>query len=343
MAHRDHKGRSHRSTVNLAKDDSLTRISYLALLAMTGAPAFAQIPAPAALPAPSTPPTPPIVFQSGTGDGTAAPAYVKPLRPEIGCDQFAPSVAKIVQSYYPANGAAPQQRLNRKVFDAAAEKYRNQYCAYGQGKGPAQIIVVDFARRSSEPRLHRIDLRDGQGIDTPIRVAHGIGSDPDQDGYATIFSNVYNSYTSSLGAALGAERYVGINGISLRLDGLEASNSQMRVRDIVVHSYAPERRRYFNASLIAERGRPGSSEGCLVVEPERRDWVLDTLENGGFLYAGYSGELPKPVINAPANVTFTQGTGVNPPVVPPVSGTAAGTPGNPPTAPISPAPSAPVQ
>jgi L,D-transpeptidase catalytic domain len=319
----------------------MTRLIALWPMALIAQAAMAQAPA-----APASQPA--IVFQSGTGDSSAIPTYVKPHRPDIGCDTLALSSTKIAQNFYPANSsfATPRQRLDRKLFDSAVTKFRNHFCRYAGGKGPALIIVVDFAKHSSEPRLYRLDLRDGQGLDSPIRVAHGIGSDPDQDGYATIFSNVYNSYSSSLGAALGAERYVGANGISLRLDGLEPSNDQMRVRDIVVHSYAPERRRYFNASFIAARGRPGSSEGCFVVEPEKRDWILDTLENGGFIYSGYSGQLPvaAPPVAPAQNVTFVRGTGATPPAAlqPPLE-TSAGTPGIPPTAPTLPAPAAPGQ
>lgn len=311
--------------------------SFFLVPALLGSPAFAQdVAAPAAQPE--------VVFKTGTGDGTVAlPVYVKPPRPQIGCDSLALSGKAIEFGYY--GSVAPKQRLDRKLFDTALAKYRGYYCAYGRTGGPAQIIVVDFAKHSSEPRLYRVDLRDGDGLDTPIVVAHGIGSDPDDDGYANLFSNVYSSLMSSLGAAIGAERYIGQNGLSLRLDGLEPSNSQMRVRDIVVHSYQPERRRYFNAEYIANKGRPGSSEGCFVVEPERRDWIMDTLENGGFLYSGYSGELPKPIVPVPnENVIFARGTGATPAAAPvPVSGIPGGTPASPPTAPISPAPAAPGQ
>ena len=287
-------------------------------------------------------------FRSGVGDGVAAlPVYVKPPRAEISCETLALSGRAISYGYYGSSGGAPKLRLDGKLFATAVEKYRGYYCSYSRSAGPAQIIVVDFAKHSREPRLYRVDLRTGDGLDTPIVVAHGIGSDPDQDGYATIFSNVYNSLSSSLGAAIGAERYVGQNGLSLRLDGLEPSNNQMRVRDIVVHSYSPERRRYFNADYIADKGRPGSSEGCFVVEPDKREWILDTLENGGFIYSGYSGELPKPIIPIPnANVTFASGTGTSP-VAPPAQGsgevseTSAGALGSPPTSPISPAPATP--
>ena len=180
-----------------------------------------------------------------------------------------------------------------------------------------------------------------------IRVAHGIGSDPDDDSFASVFSNVQDSLSSSLGAARGAERYYGINGLSLRLDGLETSNSQMRARAIVVHSYVPERRRYFNADLIAMRGKPGPSEGCFVVEPDKREWILETLENGGFIYSGYSGQLPQPIVPvANPNVIFARGTGTSSqmslaaPLPQQASGTPVGTPGSPPTNPTSQEPAA---
>jgi L,D-transpeptidase catalytic domain len=318
-------------------DEILTKVFALLPLFFATAPLFAQEvvapPAPAAQP----------VFTSGTGDGAPAlPVYVKPPRPQIDCASLGLSAKAISYGYY-GSIAAPKLRLDGKLFATAVEKYRNYYCAYGRNAGPAVIVVVDFAKHSREPRLYRVDLRDGDGLDRPILVAHGIGSDPDDDGYATIFSNVYNSLSSSLGAAIGAERYVGQNGLSLRLDGLEPSNNQMRIRDIVVHSYQPERRRYFNAEYIANKGRPGSSEGCFVVEPDKREWILETLENGGFIYSGYSGELPKPIVPVPnANVTFARGTGATPAAVP-ASETPSGMPGSPPTAPISLAPATPGQ
>jgi hypothetical protein len=280
---------------------------------------------------------------------------------------------RIMARYYP-NGttqlasltATPAiGTLSKALFDMALQSYVAHHCSYGRstGYGPGVFIIVDFAKHSREPRLYRIDLLSGMGLDSPILVAHGIGSDRNDDGFADSFSNVPNSLASSLGAARGAEIYEGQNGRSLRLDGLEPSNYLMRYRDIVVHSYAPERRRYFNASHVANRGgRPGLSEGCFVVEPDKRDLILQTLANGGFLYAGYSGHLPQTELVRPvpanASITFAPGTGATgqsvssqsaPLVVPatpaplPASETAAGTAGSQSTAPISPAPTTPMQ
>ncbi len=232
-----------------------------------------------------------IIFQPGTGAPTIMTAQpVGPAYKRFSCVVFPDARARL-QSAYPAEAepvvVVPPQRLDRALLDEALASYEKHVCRLGSGNGPSQIVVVDFAKRSSEPRLYVVDLENGQGLDNPVVVAHGIGSDPDDDGYADAFGNVYDSWMSSLGAARGGELYNGRNGLSLRLDGLDPSNSAMRVRDIVVHSYAPERRRYFNYSLTSARGgKPGTSEGCFVVEPHRRDWLYDRLRDGGFLYAG---------------------------------------------------------
>lgn len=277
---------------------------------------------------------PEIIFQPGTGD--APPPRSTPFpsvrTSTIACADLSDVQARLFEPYGKMEIAAPSpefadavappapqpaNRLDRTLLQTALASYRRHNCAGGIGSGPSDIIVVDFAKRSDQPRLYAINLLTGAGIDTPIAVAHGIGSDRNDDGIADFFSNVPSSLASSLGAARGAELYHGQNGLSLRLDGLDWSNSNMRYRDIVAHSYGAERRRYFNASLLQARaGKPGTSEGCFVVAPEYRDWLFGMLGNGGFLFAGLSGERAKEM-DPPAplgrsvdgQIVFVPGTG----------------------------------
>lgn len=224
----------------------------------------------------------------------------------ISCDIFHQAQQRLQQKYRPyavpiaspdlaqdvVTEPANAAQLDPALLDTALSSYNRHHCLNGKarGFGPSSMVVVDFAKPSSQPRLYAIDLLSGRGLDTPVLVAHGVGSDPDDDGIADRFSNIQNSLASSLGAARGAELYHGSNGLSLRLDGLDVSNNAMRVRDIVAHSYQPERRRYFNASLLSARaGKPGTSEGCFVVAPHLRDWLFGLLRDGGFLYAGLGG------------------------------------------------------
>ena len=281
-----------------------------------------------------------IVFAPGNGSGEQAMPRTMPMPPPapvyniaFSCADFASARERVERVYRPyavpiaapalAEGVeptpTPAHRLDKTLLDTALDSYNRNICRKSQGRGfgPVQIVVVDYAKPSSQPRLYAVNLVNGQGLDTPVAVAHGVGSDRDDDGIADRFSNVYNSLASSLGAARGGELYTGINGLSLRLDGLDHSNSSMRVRDIVAHSYQPERRRYFNASLVQIRGgKPGMSEGCFVVAPHLREWLFGILRDGGFLYAGLGGdrakEMPGPTLRSEAvvgDVVFAPGTG----------------------------------
>lgn len=69
-------------------------------------------------------------------------------------------------------------------------------------------------------------------------VSHGSGSERShvRSVYAR-FSNEDGSHLSSLGRAVVAERYEGRYGVAYRLDGLEATNSNLRSRCVVLHGW----------------------------------------------------------------------------------------------------------
>jgi L,D-transpeptidase catalytic domain len=233
------------------------------------------------------PPPAPIEFTPGTGDGTPIPGFTPtPLvnRTLFACSALGEAGLRLLDQY---GGDTPAKtRLDKGLLSKALDSYNQNNCTFGQ-YGPSVFAVVDFAKRSSEPRLWYIDLATAKGIDTPVLVTHGNGSDPDSDGYADRFSNIYNSRMSSLGAVRGAERYQGRNGLSLRLDGLEPGNNLMRSRDIVVHTAPEANRSYFSSQTrVRLNGAIGVSDGCFVVERHERERLLLVLENGGFLYAG---------------------------------------------------------
>lgn len=141
-------------------------------------------------------------------------------------------------------------------------------------------FLVDFTRSSDRERGFLINMR--TGASEAFYISHGIGSD---DGYgnAVEFSNIYNSLMSSLGLYLTAETYYGINGYSLRLDGLERSNNIARRRAIVVHPAD-----YMTPEYIEENGgRNGLSEGCPALDPRHSRRVIDSLKGGSLYYIYY--------------------------------------------------------
>lgn len=120
-----------------------------------------------------------------------------------------------------------------------------------------RLVIVDYSRHSRDERLYVVNTRTGDV--TPYRVAHGVGSDPDHDGYLDSFSSLPGSQASPSGLFRLAEEYTGRHGRSARLDGLEATNATARSRAIVIHA-AP----YAEPQHLATYGKLGRSNGCLV-------------------------------------------------------------------------------
>jgi hypothetical protein len=138
------------------------------------------------------------------------------------------------------------------------------------------VGVADFARPSSEPRLHLVDIR--TGAFNSVLVAHGRGSDPDHSGWLKTFSNEMNSNCSSRGAFLTADHYLGKHGRSMRIIGLDPSNSNAGARNIVVHSAD-----YVSPAVVREHGVLGRSEGCFAVDQADLSTVLTRLGPGRLL------------------------------------------------------------
>lgn len=88
---------------------------------------------------------------------------------------------------------------------------------------PGLIAIADYAAPSREKRFYLVNLVSGQT--NSYLVAHGRGSDPAHCGFLTRFSNQEGSYASCSGAFVTGDEYQGKHGRSMRLDGLDATNS----------------------------------------------------------------------------------------------------------------------
>jgi hypothetical protein len=117
------------------------------------------------------------------------------------------------------------------------------------------VIVVDMSKPSAAERAVILTIENGQPVVTTKTVAsHGRGSDANNDGIADKFSNAHDSHATSLGTYRIAEQYYGKYGMSYRLDGLDATNSNARNRAIVIHE-AP----------YVTKNRVGRSFGCIAL------------------------------------------------------------------------------
>ena len=144
--------------------------------------------------------------------------------------------------------------------------------------GREVFSVIDFSLPSTARRLWVFDLVTGEVLEND-RVSHGSGSNSDDDpAMAARFSNTPGSLMSSLGLARTAETYEGNNGYSLRLDGLEASNDNLRDRAIVVHGAA-----YAEDEFVDDNGYLGRSSGCPAVAMSRSAFLIDLIKEGTLL------------------------------------------------------------
>ena len=139
--------------------------------------------------------------------------------------------------------------------------------------------IADFSLPSRSPRFHLLNLTDGS-----VRshwVAHGRGSDPAHTGWLARFSNEPRSNATSAGAYRTDASYLGAHGHSMRLEGLDPTNSNAAARAIVVHGPW-----YVSDEMIGRCGMLGRSEGCFAVSNASLDEVLTRLGPGRLIYAG---------------------------------------------------------
>ncbi len=154
-------------------------------------------------------------------------------------------------------------------------------CAVSSGDiaPPPTLTLIDYSLPSVEPRLWVFETRTGQLLYREL-VAHGKGTG---ENMATQFSDIDNSHQSSLGLFVTEGTYVGSNGYSLRLNGLEPGfNSHARQRAIVMHG-AP----YVNEEFASRQGRLGRSWGCPALRQAIAQQVIDTVRGGGVIFSYY--------------------------------------------------------
>lgn len=138
------------------------------------------------------------------------------------------------------------------------------------------LTIVDFDLPSSEQRLWVIDM-ENQKLEYASLVAHGRNSG---GLHAKKFSNVPESYMSSLGFYLTGETYFGKHGKSLRLDGMEKGiNDNARARAIVMHAAA-----YAEKSFVKRNGRLGRSLGCPALPTDNFEAIIDLIKEKSCLF-----------------------------------------------------------
>ncbi len=165
--------------------------------------------------------------------------------------------------------------LENKVSFKAFEQAYNGWKKISSNKRNV-LTLIDFTKPSTQERLYVLDMKQKKVLFVS-HVAHGRNSGGN---YATSFSNVNGSHQSSLGFYLTGSTYIGKNGYSLLLEGLEKGiNDKARERAIVIHGAA-----YANPAMIGSAGRLGRSFGCPALPEALNRPIIDAIKGGSLLF-----------------------------------------------------------
>jgi hypothetical protein len=160
----------------------------------------------------------------------------------------------------------------------AALHSRDALMAGGEVTRPI-LTVIDYSLPSTVRRMWVFDLESHRLLVHEL-VAHGRNSGED---LARKFSNEEGSLMTSLGAFVTESTYIGHNGLSLRLRGMEPGiNDRAEARTIVMHG-AP----YVNEQIASKLGRLGRSHGCPALRPAVARAVINLIKDHTLLYAWY--------------------------------------------------------
>lgn len=155
------------------------------------------------------------------------------------------------------------------------------------------LSIVDFTKPSTQKRLYVIDLENEKVLFNTY-VSHGRGSGQKM---AETFSNIPESFQSSLGFYETKGTYEGKNGYSMKLCGLEKGfNNKAEDRAIVMHGAD-----YVSEKFIRSTGYLGRSWGCPALPQELNKPVIEKIKGGTcfFIYSHNNNYLSKSkIINA---------------------------------------------
>lgn len=170
-----------------------------------------------------------------------------------------------------------EKNFEKPEIQSFISAFKGYYKLKSEGKINKEILtIIDFTQSSTEKRMWVIDMTKNEIIFQTV-VSHGKNSGME---YANSFSNVPETHKSSLGFYKTAETYMGANGLSLRLDGLEPGiNSNARIRDIVIHGAD-----YANEELAHKQGYLGRSYGCPALPLKNYKEIINYIKDESCLF-----------------------------------------------------------
>ncbi|MBS1660243.1 MAG: murein L,D-transpeptidase catalytic domain family protein [Bacteroidetes bacterium] len=182
--------------------------------------------------------------------------------------------------------------LSQKAFESAWTGYY-KLRKKGLLRKTGILSICDFSQSSSNQRLYVIDVRNRRLLYRTY-VAHGINSGEE---FANSFSNKMESCKSSLGFYITTRTYVGGNGMSLRIEGVDKGfNDNAARRAIVIHGAT-----YVSKRILNKYGVMGTTFGCPAIPTEMTTQIIPVVKNGSCFYIYYPSKKylqQSPVLNS---------------------------------------------
>jgi hypothetical protein len=154
------------------------------------------------------------------------------------------------------------------------------------------LSICDFSQSSANQRMYVIDVRNRRMLYRTY-VAHGINSG---DEFASSFSNQPESCKSSLGFYVTTQTYDGMNGLSLRIEGVDKGfNDNAGKRNIVIHGAS-----YVSLRILHKYGVMGTTFGCPAIPDEMSSQIIPVVKNGSCFFIYYPSKkylTQSPVLN----------------------------------------------
>jgi hypothetical protein len=168
-----------------------------------------------------------------------------------------------------------EQGLDPKAFEYAWRGYHN-LLKKGVIHRRSVLSICDFSQSSRAKRMYVIDVQHRKLLYRTY-VAHGQNSG---DEYATSFSNDPDSYKSSLGFYVTQRTYIGHNGLSLKLNGVDSGyNENAMKRQIVLHGSS-----YVSDKYMQNYGTLGTSLGCPALPSAVSGKIIRLVKGGSCLF-----------------------------------------------------------
>ena len=165
--------------------------------------------------------------------------------------------------------------LTKKAFEYALKGY--YYLLEHHWLNKTNILsICDLSQSSRNKRLYVLDLEERKVL-VNTYVAHGRNSGGE---FARSFSNNPSSHKTSLGFYVTQGTYMGNNGLSLKIRGMERGfNDRANGRNIVVHGS-----QYVGPDFLQMNQFCGRSYGCPAVPAEESEEIIDMIKEGSCLF-----------------------------------------------------------